>query len=144
MRSNPSRLKKTILVAVLFCSFLAFTSPAYATPVSETASVPQTIGRAITKLWDKYKDALQKAGSRAFQSTVRSALNKIAYDTATYVGSGGKGQKPLFVTKNWGSYLEQIGDEAAGQFIEDFASSFASDVQADQARERGEKNCDAQ
>lgn len=144
MRSNPSRFKKSICIAILLCSFFVFTPSAKAIDTQETLSLPQTIARTITKLWDKYKDALKKAGSRALQSTVRSALNKIAYDTATYVGSGGKGQQPLFVTKNWGSYLGQIGDEAAGQFIEDFGDSFTSDVQADQAKERGEKNCDDQ
>lgn len=154
MRFNPSRFKKTVLITVLFCSFFVFASPAKAVaaaPMFELGSLPTAFqtakdaaAAASKTIWEKLLVALKKAGSSALQSTVRSALNKFAYDTATYLGSGGKGQQPLFVTKSWGSYLKQIGDEAAGQFIENFADSFASDVQADQARERGEENCSNQ
>ena len=58
--------------------------------------------------------------SRAFQSALSSSLNTIAYDTATWLGSGGKGQKPLFITEGWGEYLGNIGDNAAGLMLEEF------------------------
>ncbi|MCX6794461.1 MAG: hypothetical protein NTY31_00455 [Candidatus Falkowbacteria bacterium] len=92
-------------------------------PVIETGSVPQTITAVKDTLWKTLTKALQKAGSLAFQRVLSSALNKIAYDAANYIGSGGKGQKPLFITKSLGAYLEQIGDEAAGQFIESFVNN---------------------
>lgn len=68
----------------------------------------------------------QKAGSAAYQSTLRMALNKIAYDTATWLGSGKEGQKPLWVEKDWGTYLLSVGDSAAGTFIESFASNLST------------------
>jgi hypothetical protein len=63
---------------------------------------------------------LPKAGSIALNSAVRSALNTIAFDTATWLGSGGKGQKPMFITEGWGTYLTNVADNAAGTFIEKF------------------------
>ena len=151
MRSNPSRFKKSVCIAILLCSFFVFAPSAKASMMGAPIDfnvilkdVPLAVKTVKDTIWDKILAALKKAGSQALQSTVRVALNKVAYDTATYVGSGGKGQQPLFVTKNWGAYLTEIGDEAAGQFIEDFADSFASDVQADQTKTRGEKNCATQ
>jgi hypothetical protein len=65
-----------------------------------------------------YNKILPEAGSKALQAAIKKALNKIAYDTATYIGSGGKGQKPMFITEGWGKYMSNIADEAAGDFIE--------------------------
>ncbi|HNX10714.1 MAG TPA: hypothetical protein PKI61_01080, partial [bacterium] len=48
---------------------------------------------------------------------VQNALNRFAIDSATYIGSGGKGQQPLFVTKGWGEYAKDLADNAAGEFI---------------------------
>ncbi len=116
-----NKLAVFLLFFVILFSFLAVpTHTAKAIPVED---IPMLVWNKIqeyaTKLW-------KKGGSIAFQSTVRTALNKIAYDTATYLGSGDKGQKPLFITKDWGDYLAQIGDEAAGQFVESFANNLAT------------------
>lgn len=62
-------------------------------------------------VWDK-------GGSAAFWSALKNALNTVAYDTATWIGSGGEGQKPMFITEGWGEYMANIGDNAAGKFIE--------------------------
>ena len=62
--------------------------------------------------------------SSIFQSTLRTALGQIAYDAGKWIGSGGKGQKPLFITKGWGAYMTNLGDQAAGQFVEAFGNSF--------------------
>jgi len=110
-----------LLVFVMLFSILA-------TPV-HNANAQMAVTDIPKLVWDKISALAvklwKKGGSIAFQSTVRTALNKIAYDTATYLGSGDKGQKPLFITQNWGDYLGQIGDEAAGQFVESFANNLA-------------------
>ena len=72
---------------------------------------------------DLYRDILLAGWSSALHSAVTSALNTIAYDTATWLGSGGKGQKPMFVTEGWGEYLSNIGDNAAGTFLETLGKS---------------------
>lgn len=95
--------------------------------VSDPTSVMTQITTFLKELaQSKAGKMIQKAGSLAFQRVLSSALNKIAYDSANYIGSGGKGQKPLFITKDLGSYLEQIGDEAAGQFVESFVNNLNS------------------
>ena len=75
-------------------------------------------------IWKKIAKLYTKGGAAAFQTAVRTALNKIAYDTATWLGSGGEGQKPMFVTQGWGDYFVQLGDEAAGKFIEDTVNNW--------------------
>ncbi len=113
-----------LVFSVLAVSIFSHTSiPVYAIPVEVTADVPATVVAVKDSFWKRTTKLIQKAGSLAFQRVLSSALNKIAYDTANYIGSGGKGQKPLFITKSLGAYLEQIGDEAAGQFIESFVNN---------------------
>ncbi len=68
---------------------------------------------------EKEKEKKKKSTwSKLFHSTLGKALNTIAYDTATWIGSGGKGQKPLFITEGWREYKHNIMDNAAGNFIE--------------------------
>ncbi|MGE5425627.1 MAG: hypothetical protein ACM3PZ_00920 [Bacillota bacterium] len=102
-----------ILLLLLSATFLAAPQPAHA-----QVDFNQAINNVLTPIWNFVKKAYEKGGAAALQKATRSALNKIAYDTATYLGSGREGQKPMFVTQDWGDYLAQIGDEAAGEFIE--------------------------
>jgi hypothetical protein len=79
----------------------------------------EIIANEKTRIAEKKADeSKQTLGSKLFQSTFGNALKKIAYDTATWLGSGGKGQQPLFITEGWGEYLTNIGDEAAGDLLE--------------------------
>lgn len=129
--------KKLVLFLLVFSVLAVFavkdvSAQFYVTggPVTtiEQASVPQATAAVKDSFWKRTTKLIQKAGSLAFQRVLSSALNKIAYDTANYIGSGGKGQKPLFITKSLGAYLEQIGDEAAGQFIESFVHNLNTTV----------------
>ena len=75
-------------------------------------------------IWDKFVDFNWKtAGSMALNSAVRNALNTMAYDTATWLASGDKGQGPMFFTEGWEEYLFKIGDEAAGRFLEELGKN---------------------
>ena len=89
----------------------------------ETASMPTTSATVKQTIWQKLGKILQKAGSIAYQKTLSTALNKIAYDAANYIGSGNEGQKSLYINKGLGDYLTQIGDEAAGTFLESFVNN---------------------
>lgn len=95
------------------------------------ANAQSTAESAYTKAKTTLGKLLLKAGATSFQTVVRTALNKIAYDTATYLGSGNNGQKPLFITEGWGSYLANVGDAAAGQFIETFVNNLGTTISAD-------------
>jgi len=126
-KSITKTLKKTAVFLLVFITLFSF----LITPL-HTARAQMVVSDPIKLAWDKitnfFKTVLLKGGATAFQQVLRTALNKIAYDTANYLGSGGKGQKPLFITQNWGDYLAQVGDEAAGQFIESFASNLSKPV----------------
>ncbi|MFH1190970.1 MAG: hypothetical protein V1670_02085, partial [Candidatus Omnitrophota bacterium] len=68
-------------------------------------------------------ETLPMLGSQALNKAIQNALNSIAYDSATWIASGNKGQKPMFITEGWGTYLSNIGDNAAGTFIETLGKS---------------------
>lgn len=130
--SKSKKIKISGFIAViLLANFLFFLNApkvsAIAVQVSETklTGVETKKGAADTaqnvwvKAWNKFTEITRPlALSKAFWAAARLALNTLAYDTATWIGSGGKGQKPIFVTEGWGTYLENIADNAAGSFIE--------------------------
>jgi hypothetical protein len=127
-RLNSKKMKRTtfiILVVVMSFSWSILLVRLASAQGTETvvASIPQEETNWLTKAWDTVKTAILKAGAIAYQRTLASALNKIAYDTANYIGSGGQGQKPLYVTQGLGAYINQIGDEAGGQFLESFVNN---------------------
>ncbi|MEA3449920.1 MAG: hypothetical protein U9Q85_02985 [Patescibacteria group bacterium] len=70
------------------------------------------------KAKEKEDKVKQNLGSKLYYSTLSKALGMIAYDTATWIGSGGEGQKPLFIKEGWREYLVNVSDNAAGKFIE--------------------------
>jgi len=88
----------------------------------DKVDVGQDEQNIFQKALDKVKFLYDKGASKAFGSAMRNALNKIAYDSATYIGSGGRGQTPLFVKEDWGSYFANIADNAAGRIIEDIST----------------------
>ncbi|PLX21744.1 hypothetical protein C0584_01410 [Candidatus Parcubacteria bacterium] len=117
-----------LIVLTLF-GLLAFQKPAFSLEIlvrdNETIvgqyeqSAYDKAVQAMKEAADKLVAGLKTAGSKALSSSLRAALNTIAYDTATYLGSGNRGQKPLFITEGWGEYMNNIADNAAGSFIED-------------------------
>ena len=118
-----NNLFKRLLSFLLIIIFVAgiFLSPqsVKAMTVSDVLGAPIAIGNWV---WEKmqvvYEAVKEKLGAKAFSSAVNSALKKIAFDTATWLGSGGKGQKPMFITEGWDTYLGNIADEAVGEYIE--------------------------
>ena len=129
---NRRRFLGIALLAVIALPLLFLApKPAKAIPAEVTASVPETAKTFLEKAWNAIEKAYKKGGAAAFQKAVRTALNKIAYDTSTWLGSGNEGQKPMFVTKGWGDYLTQIGDEAAGSFIEDTVNNWGKSKAAE-------------
>ena len=113
--------KRCLSFFILFFIFLGLVAPKESlavTATTETASAPSTIRTVIDKLWDGLKKAAVKAGSSAFQKTLSSTVNKLAFDMATYVGSGGKGQAPLALKDPWGTIAKNAGDAASAGLIE--------------------------
>lgn len=124
---RPIKKSQIFLSAFLILAVWTFIS-APVVRAQAVVSAPDVTASVVTQtVTDKWYNTLlkvlKKAGSIAFQRTLSTALNTIAYDAATYIGSGGDGQKPLYLQMNLGDYLKQVGDEAAGTFIESFVNN---------------------
>lgn len=102
------------LVAIIICGAISFAPrTAYAIPVED---IPASIWRSI-------KDVISKSGAQIFNNVLRTAVNQLAYDYATYLGSGAPGQKPFFEQKSLGDRMLEAGDSAAGQVIEQLSKT---------------------
>jgi hypothetical protein len=70
-------------------------------------------------------DKLEKnALAGAWKAMLSQFTEQLAYDTASWIASGGKGQKPLFVTEGWGTYLKNAADNSVGTFIDEIDDQF--------------------
>lgn len=114
----------TMIGLVLFLglagSFMAPSAAQAQIPVSVVASVPDTTKAIYDQIWEGLKSGLLSAASRIIAYGVR----RIAYDSAVWLASGGKGQTPFAHTKNFGDYLRNVGDDALGQGIEALGRPF--------------------
>jgi hypothetical protein len=98
---------------------------AQAVVVDPAASAQRITFDIKSDFWRKTLEGLTRAASISFHRFLKTSLNKIAYDTATYIGSGDRGQKPLFVTEEWDVYLKKVADQAGGEAIQTFVNAFA-------------------
>ncbi|MFA5644203.1 MAG: hypothetical protein WC928_01595 [Patescibacteria group bacterium] len=123
--------KGKILILFLIFSFI-FGTLSYPFKVQAGPDViggPTGVIRGVVDyIKDDLADQLKKAGSLAFQSTLQSVLNTLAFDVATWIGSGEAGQKPLFTTE----YLTDLGsktrDAAIGKFIDTLSKDWQFDL----------------
>lgn len=136
---NLKKISSTLVVVFLLGSvFFVNVKVARALDPPTTAAVIfGTIKRAAKDVYDFAKDKMDtvigRAASKAFQVTLSRALNKVAYDYATALGSGNWGQGPLFQAKKWDTYFADVADEAAGSFIEGFANNYSAEKAAGMA-----------
>lgn len=93
-------------------------------------------------LWDSAMYLLEKSGTIFFQNILRKTLNQFAYDYGTYIGSGNRGQNPLYITESWDNFWKGVGDKATGDFIETFANSVISDIAANEIAGENKAKCD--
>lgn len=107
-----------VLITLVGFSFLSVPK-AQAVPVAVVADAPRTVSNVL----EAVKEAFIKVGRVTFLNSLRSLVNQFAYDTATYLGSGGSGQKPVYFTQEFGPWLRDQAFNVGGQFIEEFAQT---------------------
>lgn len=83
-------------------------------PVSVIGDITLTTFKLKDEIIDNIKSALLNAASVA----VSYVLKKVAYDSAVWLASGGKGQGALAFTNNFGDYLKNVASDAVGQGVE--------------------------
>jgi|GEM_PF-3809862 len=130
MKNPRKRFITGVSVGILFAMMVAF----IAVPVHQAQAFPgEALAAAVWKevrdqvryIADKASQAAKEAYKTtkdvAFKNALRIYLTKIAEDTATYIATGGAGQKPLFLT-NPGKYFVDVGDAALGDYLDTISS----------------------
>ncbi|MFA6197962.1 MAG: carbohydrate binding domain-containing protein [Patescibacteria group bacterium] len=112
-------------VALTLTGTLWFGFVARAIPVEVVSPVVVATDISTEKqsLWQKVQSALVKASSAAYRQVISQFLNRMAYDTAVWIATGERGQKPLTI-RNWGTYLRDTGEGAVGDFLNSISKDF--------------------
>ncbi len=115
MRKIAAKLLLVIIMVGMLAGSLLYADPARAQlPVTVTSDIPAT----VSKIRDLIKDGFRNAVINIAVQSASYFLRRVAYDTAVYLASGGKGQSPLAHYKDFGSYMEDVGDNVFGVAVE--------------------------
>ncbi len=126
--------KKLTISFVLACflltqvvgGILLYAKPANAQlVVSDPVTGAQT---TVKNIKDFLKIVVVNGGIMAMINAASQFTQKIAYDLAVSLASGGGGEMPLFSTEGWGDYFESAALDAAGEFIGSFGDSLGVDL----------------
>ncbi len=82
----------------------------------------QTTKAVKDSAWTVFKTALTNTAAIAILNGANYFAQKVAYDAAVYIASGGNGQKPFFTTEGLGNYLQNTAEDAAGEVVGTLAS----------------------
>src|SRR3989338_2551658 len=135
--SARTRRAAAVFFIMVFISIFAvnFLTPkiAYAFPVEDLPAVGQRFAieaertareaalEAARLAKEAYEKSFKHIAAVLYRNVAKTFTQQIAYDLAVYIGSGGQGQQPLFVTKGWGEYLKDVGDSAVGNALDSLA-----------------------
>ncbi len=129
IKSRAKKIRSLVVGVMLSLSLVLSLGVFYFVPTKVQAVIPvEDVAQEHRNVTDAILKVLKSAAAVAWKKGLSYFLNKIAYDTAVYIGSGGKGQKPLFIS-NPGKYLTQVVDGAAGEFLDtEFQSLFGESL----------------
>lgn len=86
--------------------------------VGDVVSDPITNVQTTIRNIDEFTDKILLGGvTMAFINSLNYFTQKIAYDTAVWIASGGKGEGPLFHEQSFGDYLGDVALGAAGEAL---------------------------
>ncbi len=90
-----------------------------ATPGIPTADIGSRLMTILKTVWETIKIYGENAAALTYTNGIKYLFNRVAYDYATKLATGGKGQQPLYVDLPFDKYLQKVGDEALGvAFVE--------------------------
>ncbi len=78
--------------------------------------------------WEKIESSLYSSLLASLINGASYFMRKIAYDTARYVASGGKGQGALAFQNGAGAYFAEVAGNTAGEIIDQFGKPFGLDL----------------
>lgn len=113
----------SVIISVQLLGFFAFPRQVKATgvPVFDAANFGQMIK-------DGFVEVLTASALGALLNGASYFMRKVAYDTASYIANGGKGQSALVFKKGWGSYLEDVSGNAAATAVDQLGKPFGLDL----------------
>ncbi len=90
-----------------------------AAPGLVTADIGARLMTILKTVWETIKIYGENAAALTYTNGIKYLFNRVAYDYATKLATGGKGQQPLYVDLPFDKYLQKVGDEALGvAFVE--------------------------
>lgn len=114
MRRALASILLIVITAGTAVGALAVPRAARAIPVED---IPMFGLETGSKIVDKIIKGLIGSGTVAIVNAADYFMRKIAYDTAVFVASGGKGKHPLFERRSIGNYLQDTALGAAGEAL---------------------------
>jgi hypothetical protein len=106
---------------VTIAGSLSYVQPAKAElPVVVVTDVPGTVGRII----DKTLTFLLEASTNVAIQSATYLMRRVAYDSAVWLASGGKGETPFAHYKNFSGYMEDVRDHVAGVAIDELGKPY--------------------
>jgi len=123
----PKFYKNKIVLSVFVGFFVLvqifgvfFARPVYAFPVEDFALQTLGVNQAVK---DNTEKALLSAALGSLVSGASYFMRKLAYDSAKYIASGGKGQGALAFQDGPGEYFKNLANDTAADAIGSFGSS---------------------
>lgn len=125
-----SKIKALAILLMFLSAFFVFSAqPTKAgMATAEITSIPQILSDTKLTIREKVNKILKTFGSKLVNTTIRNTLNRVALDAAKYVASAGEGQKPTYVVEDFSDYWKNIGDAAAGDFIDGLGKAWEVDL----------------
>ncbi|MFA6027688.1 MAG: vWA domain-containing protein [Patescibacteria group bacterium] len=127
-------MKKNILGLLIIAILFSTTSAGVLIPkVTEAQGFPVIDAANLAKgttdtIWSKLEKALTQTGYALVRNVMNAVLGKLAYDSATWIASGGNGQEALVFNTSPGDYVSSMADAAGGAALDSFAQGFGFDA----------------
>lgn len=124
IKRNQNKKTLVTIITIIFVLNLLFI-PAYYAQAQWVVSDPVT-GQATTikNIKDFLKKMLVGTASVSLINAADYIMQKLAYDSAVALATGGKGAMPLFSTKGWGDYFKDVSLNAVGEFVGSLSENF--------------------
>lgn len=119
------KLSLSIIIIAVFATSsigaLGFAKQAQAQAlVGVVGDLPRTVDTILAKIWEGLKIGVLNVAS----VVVGYALRKIAYDSAVWIASGGKGEASLIYSKGFGDYIKDVGGDALGHGLDELGKTW--------------------
>src|SRR3989338_8010759 len=116
--SKPLFRRITFTLLLLAVVFSGTIGPLAVRPARAQFTEPVTgLNTTVKNIWDFLKLVVVNGAVVAVINGLNYFAQKIAYDTAVFIASGGKGEGTLFESKNIGTALADTALGAAGEAL---------------------------